>query len=82
MNISNSYCLACTTKPTQFEDEPKLRYIGAFLIYKSYMVINKSYKTVFLWMAFCDIWQKMVMRNADGVLLLQKKSRRCPQGWS
>lgn len=23
-------------------------------------------------MAFCDIWQKMVMRNADGVLLLQK----------
>ena len=22
MNISNSYCLACTTKPTQIEDEP------------------------------------------------------------
>lgn len=23
-------------------------------------------------MAFCDIWQKMVMRNAGGGLLLQK----------
>lgn len=48
MNIANSYCLACTTKPTQFEDEPPfMPVLDNFERYRPFLGVKRYKERVF-----------------------------------